>query len=135
MNIPKPMVVNNYNKTVSRIKRVVKTVAKEIMDDAAKEIHDSAISTDDIVKTSVSGDGRWQRERLSSFNGVFAAISIESRKVLDVEPMSLYGKGFNLKKDLKVRNITAYAEWKKYISIQLQRFCRRYGGCRWETRI
>ena len=43
----------NYNKTVSRIKKVVKTVAEETMDDAAKEILDSAASTDDTVDTSV----------------------------------------------------------------------------------
>ena len=51
------------------------------MDDAAKEIHDSAASTDDIVNTSVSEDGTWQRKGFSSFNGVFAAISTESGKV------------------------------------------------------
>ena len=74
------------------------------MDDAAKEIHDSAVSsTDDIANTSVSGDGKWQRKGFSSFNGVFAAISIESGKVLDVEPMSRYCKGYNLKKVLKVK--------------------------------
>ena len=112
MNIPKQMTVKNYDKTVSRIKKVVKTVAEETMDDAVKEIHESAASADDIVNTSVSGDGTWQRKGFSSFNGVFAAISIESGKALDVEPMSCYCKGCNLKKDLKVKNPTAYAEWK-----------------------
>ena len=29
------------------------------MDDAVKEIHESAASTDDIVNASVSGDGTW----------------------------------------------------------------------------
>ena len=52
-NIPKPMTIKNYNKTVSKIKKVVKTVAEETMDDAAKEILDSAASTDDTVDTSV----------------------------------------------------------------------------------
>ena len=56
MSIPKPMSAKNYNKTVSRIKKVAKTVAEETMDDAAKGMHDSAASTDDIVNTSVSGD-------------------------------------------------------------------------------
>ena len=112
MNIPKQMTVKNYDKTVSRVKKVVKTVAEETMDDAVKEIHESAASADDIVNTSVSGDGTWQRKGFSSFNGVFAAISIESGKALDVEPMSCYCKGCSLKKDLKVKNPTAYAEWK-----------------------
>ena len=83
------------------------------MDDAAKEIHGSAASKDDIVNTSVSGDGAWQRKGFSSFNGVFAVISIKSGKVLDVEPMSRCCKGCNLKKDLKVKNPTASAECKK----------------------
>ena len=111
MNIPKPMTVKNYDKTVTRIKKFGKTVAADTMDDVAKEIHDSAASTDDIVDTSVSGDGTWQREGFCSFNGVFAAIFIESGKVLDVEPMFRYCKGCNLKKDLKLKNPTAYYEW------------------------
>ena len=82
------------------------------MDDAAKEIHDSVASTDDIVNTSVLGNGTWQRKVFSSFNGLFAAISIESGKVLDVEPIPCYCEMCNLKKDLKVKNPTAYAEWK-----------------------
>ena len=56
MSIPKPVSAKNYNKTVSRIKKVAKTVAEETMDDAAKGMHDSAASTDGIVNTSVSGD-------------------------------------------------------------------------------
>ena len=51
----------------------------------------------------MSGDGTWQQKGFSSFNGVFAAISIKSGKVLDVEPMSRYCKGCNLKKDLKLK--------------------------------
>ena len=43
---------------------------------------------------------------------MFAAISIESGKVLDVESMCPYCKSCNLKKDLKVKNPTTYAEWK-----------------------
>ena len=58
------------------------------------------------------GDGTWKRTGFSSLNGVFVAISIESGKVLDVEPMSRYCKSCNLKKDLKVNNPTAYAAWK-----------------------
>ena len=43
---------------------------------------------------------------------MFAAISIESGKVLDVEPMPRYCKSCDLKKDLKVKKPTAYTEWK-----------------------
>ena len=82
------------------------------MDDATKEIHDSVASTDDIVNNCVSVDNTWQRKGFSSFNWVFAAISIESGKVLDVEPMPRYCKSCDLKKDLKVKKPTAYTEWK-----------------------
>ena len=60
----------------------------------------------------MSGNGTWQRKGFSSFNGMFAAISITIGKILYVEPMSRYCKGCNLKKYLKVKNPTAYAEWK-----------------------
>ena len=99
-------------------------------DDTAKEIHDSPASRDDIVNTSVSGDGIWQRKGFSSFIGVFAAISIESAKVLDVEPMSRYCKGCNLKKGFKSKKLNCMCLMEKctYISMQLQRLCRKYGG-------
>ena len=130
MNIPKPVTVKNYNKTVSRKKEVVKTVAEETMRWCSQGNIWHVPSTDDIVNSRVSGEGTCERKWFSSFNGMFAAIYIQSGKVLDVEPMSRYCKGCNLKKDSKVKNPTAYAEWKKYtyMSIQLQRFCRRYGG-------
>ena len=51
-------------------------------------------------------------KRFSSFHGMFAAISIESGKALDEELMPCYCKGCNFRKDLKVKNPTAYAEWK-----------------------
>ena len=83
------------------------------MNDATKEIHKNSLSAnDDIVNTSVSEDGTWQHKGFFSYNGVFAAILVENGKVLDVKPMSSYCKGCNLKKDLKVKNPTAHAEWK-----------------------
>ena len=97
------MTVKSYNKIVFWIKKVVKTVGEKTMDDANKKMRDSAASTEDIVNTSVLGDGTWQRKGSSSFNGVFEAISIESGEVLDVEPKSRYCKGCKLKKDLKVK--------------------------------
>ena len=43
---------------------------------------------------------------------VFAVISVEYGKVLDLEPKSHYCKVCNLKKDLKGKNSIAFAEWK-----------------------
>ena len=52
MNIPKPMTVKNYNKTVSKTTDVVKIVAEEKMNDATKEVQENLSATDDdIVNT------------------------------------------------------------------------------------
>ena len=55
------MTVKNYAKTISKIINVVKIIAEETLNDAAKEIHENSLSADgDIVNTSVSGDGTWK---------------------------------------------------------------------------
>ena len=46
-----------------------------------------ATAANNAVDTGVSCDGTWQRRGISSLNGVFRTISIDSGKVLDVEPM------------------------------------------------
>ena len=48
------------------------------MSDAAKDIRVNYISTDVVVDTGVSCDGTWQKRGFSSFNGVFAAISMDN---------------------------------------------------------
>ena len=68
------------------------------MSDAAKDIRANDISTDLVVDTGVSCDGTWQKIGFSSLNGVFAAISIENGKVIDVEAMSRSCKACCLKK-------------------------------------
>ena len=58
MNIPKPITVKNYNKIAAKIIDIVKIIAEVNMNDATKEIHENALSTEyDIVNASVFGDG------------------------------------------------------------------------------
>jgi hypothetical protein len=110
MNIPPPMTRNNYDKLAKTISKVVKKVAIETMCDAAAEIrHDS---NTDIVDTGVSCDGTWQRRGFSSYNGVMTAISIDSGKVLDVEPMSRVCKACILMDPKKKSEPLHFAEWR-----------------------
>ena len=45
---------------------------------------------DDVIDIGVSVDGSWQRRGFSLLNGVVAAVAIDSRKIVDVEPMTRY---------------------------------------------
>lgn len=113
MNMPRPMTRGNYDKIVTSLTDVAKTVAETSMMDAIEELrqkHDASDS--DIVDIDVSGDGSWQRRGYSSHNGVVTVISLETGKVVDVEPMSKTCKACSLKEKLKISNPTAYAHWK-----------------------
>ena len=60
------------------------------MHDACEELREG-YGEDEIVATSVSRDGTWQKRGFSSLNGAVAVISIETGKVVvDVEIMSRY---------------------------------------------
>ena len=85
MNMPKAMTHNNYDKVVENVSNVVKDVAHETMQDAANEIKREE---EEITNTAVSVDGSWQKRGYSSFNGVVTAISMETGKILDVEPLT-----------------------------------------------
>ena len=94
---------------------MAKEVAEGTMNDAVQDLRNKNLenNTDDIIlDTGVSCDGTWQRRGFSSNNGVFAAISLENGKVLDVEPMSKYCKGCMQKNDLPKKDPTAYAHWR-----------------------
>ena len=59
MDMPKPMTQNNYDKIVTKMANVTKTVAEETMSDAANDIKKNV--GDDVVDTSVSCDGSWHK--------------------------------------------------------------------------
>ena len=66
-----------------------KSVAVETMAGADKEIHSIKPDFQDgVVKCGVSCGGTWQRKGFSSLNGCVSAISMDTGKVLDVEPLS-----------------------------------------------
>lgn len=94
MNLPPPVSRTAYAKIQEQIHTAVVEVASDVMADAAQEVREVAGVTcedaDDVVDTSISCDGTWQKRGFSSLNGAVAVISIETGKVLDVEPMSRY---------------------------------------------
>ena len=89
------------------------------MIDAVKEIFQSSSS---ITDTAVSVDGSWQRRGFSSLNGVVTAISMDTDKILDCEPMSRPCKASSLKLKLKKSNHNAFKTWKSSLVCKLN--CR-----------
>lgn len=109
MNMPKPMTPNNYDKIIASASDIAKDVAEGSMSDVAEELRGS---NDGVVDIGVTGDGTWQKRGFSSLNGVYAVLSTDNGKVLDVEPMSRSCKACFLKQDLMKTDPKSYAEWR-----------------------
>jgi hypothetical protein len=89
MNMPKPMTKINFDKITIKIRDSAKVVAEISMNNAATELKKKS---QDIVDIGVSVDGTWQRRGYTSMNGVVVAMSIDSGKIIDIEPLSRYCK-------------------------------------------
>ena len=79
------------------------------MNDAVQEIHNlncAEVDEDRILKTSVSCDGMWRRR---SRHGCVTVISMETGKVLYVEPLSKVRNKF---KKNEGKNTTENKLWK-----------------------
>lgn len=74
-----------------------------------KEIKDLKEDPDEIVYVAVSCDGTWQERGFQSLNSVFAALTIDTGKVLDVEAMSRTCKPCCLKARHKDQYLVSYA--------------------------
>ena len=89
MNMPPPPRPTPYARHNKEILRAVKKISLETMRDTAREIHDIKPGSDEgIARYGVSVDGTWQRRGFSSLNGCVSAISMDTGKVVDVEPLS-----------------------------------------------
>ena len=62
-----------------------------------------------VSDVSVSVDGTWQKRGFSSLNGVVAAISTDTVKVVDCEIMARYCKACKSNEHLKTTDPQAYA--------------------------
>ena len=88
--MPKPVAKKSYTCLVSTLMQSCKQTAEVPMLEAAHELSVQSEHGDNVVDTSVSCDGSWQRRGFSSLNGFVSAISMDSGKIVDIEPMSRY---------------------------------------------
>ena len=108
MNLPKPMTRANYNKMSHMIRDACKETAVETMNEAAHNLK----KDDALTDVAISADGSWQRRGFSSLNGFVSAISMDSGKVLDIQPMSRFCKSCSVHEKLKNSDLVAYNSWK-----------------------
>ena len=94
--VPHPAPMTEKHRKVNKIYRdSAKEVADKIMKEPALELRSNNNSNDElfIADTGVSVDGTWQKRGLTSLNGVVAAISKDTGRILDVEVMTRYCQG------------------------------------------
>lgn len=109
LNMPKPMTACNYNNISNIFRDAAKEVAEKSMNAA---INDLRKQDDEMIDIGVSVDGTWQRRGFSSLNGVVAAISIDSGKVVDVEPMTRYCRECSVK-SRAIKDEQSLKTWKQ----------------------
>ena len=107
MNMPAPVTRKNFSKLSDRLGNAVEKVAKTSMIEASAEVKQQEGS--DI---GISFDGTWQKRGYSSLNGVAAAISVTTGKVLDVEVLSRHCKGCSDHATLKDTKPHEYESWR-----------------------
>ena len=78
-----------YSSNKKSLLKAANKVAPETMSDAAKEIIQlKGTDADEIADCGVFCDGTWQRRGYQSLNRSATAISMDTGKVVDVEPLS-----------------------------------------------
>lgn len=114
MNMPPPMTENNYGKINKLCRTAAKKVAEKTMSDAAKTIRENKEINDDsvVADIGVSVDGTWQRRGYSSLNGVVTAISVDTGKIVDCEPMTRFCNSCAINEKRKTIDPVAYESWK-----------------------
>ena len=115
MNMPPPPASKNYTKISSVITTCTRSIAKDSMSKAAKEVRKLKGQNDsnetEPVDCGVSCHGTWQKRGFSSRNGCVTAISIDTGKVLDVEAFSQACKQCELHEHLD-KNNEKYQRWR-----------------------
>ena len=107
MNMPKPMTRKNYTKLSDIVAAACQKTALETMLEAATDLQ-----KENIVDVPISADGSWQRRGYSSMNGFVSAISMDTGKIVDIEPMSRFCKVCSQHQSLRKSNPKSYEIWK-----------------------
>ena len=109
MNMPPPPTRQNFTKIQNKkLLPVVKQLANDSMMNTAMNVREACAN--DKGECGISLDGTWQRRGHVSHNGVVTAISLQTKKCLDVEILSDKCKG--CQKWNKKTNDPKYEEWK-----------------------
>ena len=109
LNMPTPPRRANFTKIQNKkLLPVVKQCASDSMVNNA--MHVKEIIENDAGECGISIDGTWQKRGYSSHNGVVMAISLDTKKCLDVEVLS--DKCQQCLKWSKKQNDPKYEEWK-----------------------
>lgn len=89
MNMTQPPRPTPYSLHNKAILQSAKNVYTKTVNHATNEIHHlKQTSSNEVVDCAVSCDGTWQRRGFSSLNGCVTTISMDTGKILDVEPLS-----------------------------------------------
>ena len=107
MNLPPPVASKSYAALSNKISVAAQKVATCSMIEAAT-ILKQTVGPD----IGVSVDGTWQKRGFSSLNGVVAAISVNTGKVIDVEFFSKSCKSCSEHSTLKDTIKEEYEKWK-----------------------
>ena len=115
------MTPKNFTNISNNLRDAAKAVAKRSMLSSIEELRclQNAASTD-VIDIGVSVDGTWQRRGFSSLNGVLVAVSIDSGKIVDIEPMSRYCRECSVNNHLLQDKPDELAAWK----INHRQFCK-----------
>ena len=124
VNLPPSLTRNNYNIILKKVCKVTRGVAEQTMKGAATIVHSKALKDETgIGNVPVSCDGSWQRRGYSSLNGLFAVISVETGKVLDIETLCKYCKACVTNEKLKI------SDPEKYEHLKASHICKsKYSG-------
>ena len=113
MDLPHPIYQSFYDKIVTNVSVIVKTVAETSM---KKSAHEEKVLTQeamglDNAGVTVSGDGSWMKRGFKSLFGVATLIGFHTNKVLDVIIKSAYCHACKLhEKDI---GSSEYETWKE----------------------
>ena len=110
MNIPTMPTKKNFMKFNSSLKSAVYDIAQESMKNAANEV--KSIIGKDNTDCGVSVDCSWQKRGFVFLNGCVSTISMNTGKVVDVEPMSRHCQGCEKHSNLD-RNSIIYQNWRE----------------------
>ena len=86
LNMPTPMTVKKIKNNSNMLRHAAKVVEEKSLVVAVYDLRKDA----DVIDIGVLVDGTWQRRGFSSLIGVVAAMSIDSGKIVDGEPISRY---------------------------------------------